>query len=274
MALVGALGGPWGLALTAAGVGIVTLTTQLRRYNKETEEAIKNANNLANDIKNLRDRYVELANKTEKTNAEEEEFKQVTYEITQLLPQTVTGFDSVGEAITNVATVTEVATGKIRELKDEYANFIQVQAIAGGAALPGLERQLEALEEKYTSFSKALIEEDVGFLRGALMRYPESTAEAAFGAIYGTYASNEAVIKRATAMSEGVLTNLREHMGELRQEIQKYQSAIDAAEALKYDYKGHPARGRVPPGEKTSPLGFPDPTTTAESTAAVKNSPT
>ena len=115
-ALMGVFGGPWGLLATGASVALMTIVNNVRKYNAELEVSAKNSKELSIEIETLKDRYVELAGKVDKTETETEEFANVTNALTNLLPHAITGFDEMGNAISNVATITETATQKTREL--------------------------------------------------------------------------------------------------------------------------------------------------------------
>jgi len=65
------------------------------------------------------------------------------------LPQAISGFDEMGNAITNIATVTETATKRTRELKAEYESFIKAQAAVAEVRIPVLEKELSGFMSQY-----------------------------------------------------------------------------------------------------------------------------
>jgi TP901 family phage tail tape measure protein len=240
--IVGFLGGPLGLALTVATTGLLYFTSQSRESAASLEQNAQSAGKLANDLQELLDRYTELANNTNRTKAEQDEFKTVTDQLLKLLPQAITGFDDMGNAITNVGTATEATKQKIGELKEEYASFVRAQATVGQAALPGLKEQLQQQHKQFEDLAE-MTRLGASFARGELLDMPMGIWEQAKTFI----ASDVEILK----MAEKKLNDLRTSISDTRKEIAQYEAAIKAAEAL--------ASGKTETGPSTTPKRTPSP---------------
>lgn len=240
--IVGFFGGPLGLALTVATTGLLYFTSQSRESAASLEQNAQSAGKLANDLQELLDRYTELANNTNRTKAEQDEFKTVTDQLLKLLPQAITGFDDMGNAITNVGTATEATKQKIGELKEEYASFVRAQATVGQAALPGLKEQLQQQHKQFEDLAE-MTRLGASFARGELLDMPMGIWEQAKTFI----ASDVEILK----MAEKKLNDLRTSISDTRKEIAQYEAAIKAAEAL--------ASGKTETGPSTTPKRTPSP---------------
>jgi hypothetical protein len=221
--IVGFFGGPLGLALTVATTGLLYFTSQSEESAASMEQNSKNAAKLAGDLQGLLDRYTELANNTNRSKAEQDEFKTVTDQLLKLLPHAITGFDDMGNAISNVGVVTKEATERIGELKAEYASFVRAQATVGQAALPGLREQLELQQKQFEGLAE-MTSLGASFAEGELLGMSKGLLDQ----IKISAAGDVEVLK----MAESKLNDLRGTMANTRKEIAQYEAAVKAADAL------------------------------------------
>lgn len=271
-ALMGIFGGPWGLLATGAGVALMTVVNNAKKYNAELEVSAKNSKELSIEIETLKNRYVELAEKVDRTEAETEEFTNITNALTNLLPHAITGFDEMGNAISNVATITETATQKTRELKAEYESFVKAQAAVAKARIPGLEKELELIEGQYEKLAE-MTRLGAPFARGALMTDKSMESKGIMERLNAALRGEAGAIAQWKAhfaddsevmkMAEDKLNSFRNQMETTRQEIAEYEAALKVVEEL----------GKIPEptadgGGKLSP-GFPDPKKTDEVKKAI-----
>jgi len=234
--LLAFFGGPWGLAFSVATAAYLTFRSSADASNAAMEKSAEKALETANDIQNLRDRYIELAEKTNLTSAEQEEFKDVTSRLLDLVPSAITGFDEMGNAITDVGTAAEASAGKIALLREEHEKFIQAKAAVAQAVLPGLRQQLE---QQQADFEKLAESTRLGpeFARGTLLNMVDGII--AQGKVF--FAASDEVAK----MAEDKLNAIAGNMNNLRKQIAEYEAAEKAATGL----ESAPAGG----GTKTRP---------------------
>ncbi len=240
--LLAFFGGPWGLAFSIATAAYLTFRNSADASNAAMEESAKKALDTANDIQRLRDRYIELAEKTNLTSAEQEEFKDVTARLLDLVPSAVTGFDEMGNAITDVGTAAEASARKIALLKEEHEKFIQAKAAVAQSVLPELREQLKKQKEDYAALAEA-IKYGPEFARGTLLRMPSGTFKA-IDSLKTFFAESDEVHKKAIARLE----EIGKSIAETTKQISDYENAIKAASGL----ESAPTGGVVKPRPKST----------------------
>jgi len=95
--------------------------------------------------------YEDLSNKANRTAAEEAALKQVTVQLTDVMPEARSGFDSLGNALLNSGNMADIAKGKIAGLKEEVIGYYKLRADMAGEQLTGLNSQYEGLNSQLQS---------------------------------------------------------------------------------------------------------------------------
>lgn len=105
-------------------------------------------------LEQLQARYQELTDKTKRTADEEEELRRVTEQISQVIPDAVTGTDELG----NVMLDSEVAAGKLKdkidELKTSLAEYYGLLAQEAETRLPGLQSAAQSISSRIADLER------------------------------------------------------------------------------------------------------------------------
>jgi len=141
-------------------------TEKAKRLMEQNTEAAHKARDLANEIERLAREYERFANKNELTAEETNKFKNVTQQLTDLVPSAITGFDEMGNAITNVGTASSEATKKVAELRAEVIRNAEVNALIAESTLPQLEKNLKEAESRR---NKILTQMQIGNYQGVIL---------------------------------------------------------------------------------------------------------
>lgn len=143
--------GPVGLTIMA----ISALTTVLlayngmqEQYNSKISESIKENISQAKSIESLLTKYEELASKAKLTESEQDQLKKTIENLTDSVPSAITGFDAMGNAITNIGTASEEARKKMAELRAEAVRNAEINAQIARASIPELERKKTEAESQ------------------------------------------------------------------------------------------------------------------------------
>jgi hypothetical protein len=160
--------------LTVLAKTIHSLTQSTKDTTKETAELMKRhsesankAKDLADEIERLNRKYESLSNAEEGATEKSDEFKKVTKQLTDLVPSAITGFDEMGNAITNIGTASEEAGKKVAELRKEIEMHLQAKASLAQFELPQLEAKLKEAERIRDNIkSKVEIDNVQGILLG------------------------------------------------------------------------------------------------------------
>jgi hypothetical protein len=117
--------------LTVLAGTIVSLTKSTKASTKAMGEAAeeslnagRKAKELIKEIETLSRRHEILAGKEEKTNEETKLLKKTTGELVELLPNAVTGFDDMGEAIVTIESVAKASRIELERLNTEMQRSI------------------------------------------------------------------------------------------------------------------------------------------------------
>jgi len=241
--IVAFLGGPWGLALTAATAAYMTFRSSADISSTAMEKNAEKALKTANEIQKLRDRYIELTEKTDLTSAEQEEFKNVTKRLLELVPSAITGFDDMGNAVTDVGTAAEASAGKIELLRKEHEKLLQAKASVAKEVLPGLREQLKQQEEDFSRLTENVSK------GSELARVALSSVS---GGLMEQWKIGFAKDAEIFEMAEDKLNAITGKMIELRTEIAEYEAAIKAASGIGTTPEGKPGEQR----EQTRSPGY------------------
>ncbi len=151
--------GPIGIAVAA----VVALTGATIAYKGSVEQAKRaeqeRINTLENQVRKLPElvsEYGKLTDKIDKTEAEEQQLKAITEELTGIMPEAIQGFNEYGDAIYNTGELAEQARVKIANMKAEIVDYYQRKSSMAMVELPQLEEQRKGLEEEYQKWQKQL----------------------------------------------------------------------------------------------------------------------
>jgi len=219
-------GGPLGLAVVAGTVAFTTFRNSARENEIEMENNAKKASETANEIENLRDKYLGLAGQTDLTATEQDELRTVTSQLLDLVPSAITGFDNMGNAITDMGTAAEVSAGQVAMLREENERLVKAKAAVAESVLPSL---YEDLKKQEGDFEKLAESTRLGsdYARGALLDNPEGKWQG-YNQLKTFFADDEEVAKAA----EKRLNTMVEDLGKLRKEISGYEVAQKAAAGI------------------------------------------
>lgn len=153
-----ALAGPIGIVIGLIGAA----TTAFLAYKGAAAQAtleesnhIKTLEGQVSTIPALVKQYDELGGKANRTASEEESLKQVTSQLTEIMPEAISGFDNFGNALFNAGTLADQAKGKVSSLKTEIANYYQMQADSARINLNSTKDKLKPLLKEREEALKA-----------------------------------------------------------------------------------------------------------------------
>jgi hypothetical protein len=247
--LLSFFGGPVGIALTIGTTALLAFTNSAEESEVALERNANAARDAANEIDELRTRYMVLASDVELSAAEQEELRDVTSRLLELVPSAITGFDDMGNAVTNYGVAAEAAAGKVAMLREEHEKFIRAKAAVAESVLPGLR---ETLEQQESGFN---------LLAEATRQGPESARRLLLGMTPGTHFIEQmgttfADDAEVAAKAETKLLSTLESMAETRKQIAEYESAQKAAAGIDTGGGGGTPSpkytGKVPGGGKKS----------------------
>lgn len=141
----------WG----ALAVAVFSAYQYLRKTNQEMRRTIEESATLVQrkqdeikTIQQLRDEYMKLSEKVDKTEDEKKQLGDVTARIAQLMPEAIAGYDSLGNAISNAGTVATATKGKIAELNREIMQTAETAYHLAVGQAPKARGELDLAEQQ------------------------------------------------------------------------------------------------------------------------------
>lgn len=156
-----AVTGPIGLlvmGVTALSGAYLLSQGRQAQYNQQVRESVHENTRQAESLQNLIKRYEDLDAKTDRSEAEQRALEQVIKDITDAVPSAITGFDSMGNAITNVGIATEETRKKMVALREEALRNAEINAQIARASLPELRRQEEEAKRRHDQLAASMRE--------------------------------------------------------------------------------------------------------------------
>ncbi len=142
-----------GMTIYSFAVNAETATEKAKRLMEQNTEAANRAKAQADEIERLAKQYETLAKKEEGSAEKSEGLIRATKELTDLVPTAITGFDAMGNAITDIGTASEESARKVAELRAEVLRNAEANALIAQETLPELQKA-----EKEAKARKDLIE--------------------------------------------------------------------------------------------------------------------
>lgn len=236
-----ALTSPWALLIAAVG-GVTTAFVgygiQQAAATEAQKEHITQVEASIPRIQQLMQQYENLAGKTERTTGEEELLKQVTKELTDLVPMAITGFDEMGNAITDMGTATRATREEMERLKAEVASYYKMQAAVAEAALPQLRKEQQEAYGLVTQYQQ-------------MFKAPSPRQELlAIQKPHPTWMLTYRMLTLSDEEAQQELRKVMEQEGkrgeELRQQIGEYENALKIWKEIQSGEYWKPKKGPAP----------------------------
>lgn len=141
-------------AVVAIGAALGIATTQMALSRRETRDLageMETYLDRTEELDELADRYEELTEKTERSASEQEELRQVTEDLANLVPTAVEGWDDYNEVL-------GINIDQVRDLSEEQrrlaANVMETRIQEQEAALEEVERKYGDVEENLQNLNR------------------------------------------------------------------------------------------------------------------------
>ncbi|MFA5451406.1 MAG: phage tail tape measure protein [Dehalococcoidales bacterium] len=124
------------------------LPERVQRSIQSHQDAASVARSQKEQIEKLRDEYIALSQEGELSAEKSERLKQVVDELRMLVPEAVVGFDNMGDAITDLGTVSRATADEIQRLNDLIREEARLAAEEARLNLPDLQESRKKLEKQ------------------------------------------------------------------------------------------------------------------------------
>lgn len=237
------------------GIGIgalVAFTGALLYFNGEQARSfdlhIENAEASRAEIEKIQElqtEYETLTGKAKLTQEEQGRLKQVTQEITDLVPSAVTGFDQYGNALTNTKALAGAAADEVSRLTQEMQTQAQLAGSIAKAKMPLLEERYKSLKAE-ADVAAALINQGAS---------GDKTAYEDFSSILGNKYTNWDMFMLKSGMTDDkslALKKSEEIYSDFKEATEEYYKAKEALAAANAVNTYGPPK---PPGGTTTTGG-------------------